>query len=99
MSFKRILASLAVVLLMSVSASQVGAQQQAPGSGLTLSPTRGEFIIAKGKTDTITISLKNKSGAPVIAKVEVNDFIANNRTGEPGKWPEKRSPTRKGGVN
>lgn len=24
---------------------------------------------------------------------------ANPRTGEPGKWPEQRSPTRKGGVN
>jgi carboxypeptidase Q len=24
---------------------------------------------------------------------------ANSRTGEPGKWPEQRSPTRKGGVN
>ena len=24
---------------------------------------------------------------------------ANNRTGEPGKWPEQRSPTRKGGVD
>ena len=23
----------------------------------------------------------------------------NNTTGEPGKWPEKKSPTRKGGVN
>jgi carboxypeptidase Q len=23
----------------------------------------------------------------------------NSRTGEPGKWPEKKSPTRKGGVN
>ncbi len=31
-----------------------------------------------------------------------NDKIvlpANPRTGEPGKWPEQRSPTRKGGVN
>jgi len=24
---------------------------------------------------------------------------SNSRTGEPGKWPEQRSPTRKGGVN
>jgi Zn-dependent M28 family amino/carboxypeptidase len=24
---------------------------------------------------------------------------ANSRTGEPGKWPEQRSPTRKGGVD
>lgn len=24
---------------------------------------------------------------------------ANTRTGEPGKWPEKRSPTRKGGID
>ena len=23
----------------------------------------------------------------------------NSRTGEPGKWPEQRSPTRKGGLN
>lgn len=83
MSFKRILTSLAAVLVAFLSIGQVSAQRQAPGSGLTLSPTRGEFIIVKGKTDTITISLKNKSGAPVIAKVEVNDFVANNRTGEP----------------
>lgn len=83
MSFKRILASFAAILLLTVSLGHVGAQQQSPGSGLTLSPTRGEFIVEKGKTDTITISLKNKSGAPIIAKVEVDDFVADNKTGEP----------------
>ena len=83
MYIKRIIASLATVLVVSVSVGQIGAQQQAPGSGLTLSPTRGEFIIEKGKTENIQLTLRNKSGAPVIAKIEVNDFIANNRTGEP----------------
>jgi hypothetical protein len=24
---------------------------------------------------------------------------SNRRTGEPGKWPEKKAPTRKGGVD
>lgn len=83
MSFKRILASLAAILMVSASLGHAGAQQQAPGSGLTLSPTRGEFIIEKGKTANIEITLKNKSGAPAIAKVEVDDFVADNKTGEP----------------
>ncbi|CAN5384042.1 hypothetical protein BH10PAT3_BH10PAT3_2700 [soil metagenome] len=82
MSFKRILASLAVVILMFASLGHAGAASE-PGSGLTLSPTRGEYIVNKGKSDTVKISLKNKSGAPVTAKVVINDFTADNRSGEP----------------
>ncbi len=36
---------------------------------------------------------------PVMASREKIVLPGNSRTGEPGKWPEKRSPTRKGGVD
>src|SRR5690606_20768692 len=56
---------------------------QSPGSGLQISPTRHEESVEPGASKTVQISIKNVSGADIIARVEVNDFESDNRTGQP----------------
>ncbi len=53
------------------------------GSGLSITPTRHELRIERGKVDVIHISIKNVSGGDITAKVFVNDFESDNDTGEP----------------
>jgi carboxypeptidase Q len=36
---------------------------------------------------------------PATASREKSVLPANSKTGEPGKWPAQRSPTRKGGMD
>jgi hypothetical protein len=81
MFLKRLFVGFAIIVISLLSLPHASAAD--PGSGLTLSPTRGEFVINKGKNNLIEISLNNKSGAPVVAKAEVDDFVADNKTGEP----------------
>ncbi len=59
------------------------ASAQEGGSGLSISPTRAELTIESGKADFIKITLKNISGVDITAKAVVNDFSADNATGEP----------------
>jgi hypothetical protein len=76
----------ALMLLGLVANVAFGSAQTAPstpGSGLQISPTRHELTIEPGTKQDITISLKNISGADVVANAVVNDFEADNRTGEP----------------
>jgi hypothetical protein len=85
MSFwRKILAIVTLpVLLLTMSGTAIVAAQQGGDSGLNISPTRFELKIDPGSSETVKISLKNLSGVDVIAKVEVNDFEADNLTGEP----------------
>lgn len=82
MSLKRMSAGLAVLLAL-IMIQPVFAQQKQGGSGLSISPTRTELTIEKGKSDTIHITLKNISGIDITAKAIVNDFESDNNTGEP----------------
>jgi hypothetical protein len=60
------------------------AQQAAPsGSGLSISPTISELTIKPGGTNHVTITLKNITVDDVVAKGEVDDFKADNITGNP----------------
>lgn len=69
------------------------AQQQAPSSGLRISPTRSELTLDKGKSAVIEVSLKNVSGGDIIAKAEVNDFDSEGETGEPKILVNSSEPT------
>lgn len=82
MYFKRILVSVLATFSLFFSLPHVSAQTSG-GSGLTISPTRSELTINKGKADFIQVTLKNTSGVDIVAKAEVNDFTADNVTGEP----------------
>jgi hypothetical protein len=69
------------------------AAQQNGGSGLSISPTRSEFQIEPGKSDSIKITLKNVSGIDIIAKATINDFESDDATGEPKILPESNKST------
>lgn len=80
---KKLMAAVMGALLFFV-ASPFGAAQQAPsGSGLSISPTVSQLIIKPGGTNHVTITLKNITVDDVIAKGEVDDFKADNATGNP----------------
>ena len=83
MSRKRFAAVIFAVVSLFVSMPQVGAQEATGGSGLIISPTRAEYTINPGKADNIQVTLKNISGSDITAKAVVNDFEADNDSGEP----------------
>lgn len=70
------------------------AQSNNTASGLRLAPLRSELIIAPGKSDTISLKVKNVSGGPVIINSEVVDFTSNE-DGSPSALPQsdKELPT------
>jgi|SRR5579884_3015668 len=67
------------------AATQFGpALAATPGaSGLSISPLRTELTINPGKSDKISITLKNITGGPVLAKASILDFTSDNATGNP----------------
>ncbi len=80
-----LLAILVVIAPLSVSAQS---EEQAPGSGLQISPTRHELTVGQGNESSFKITLKNVSNGNVIAKAAVNDFESDNLTGEPKINPD-----------
>lgn len=79
---KKILVALAAVGLLAAPMSGAYAQQNS-GSGLSISPTRTELSIKPGQAGTVTITIKNVTKGAITAKALVNDFEADNDTGEP----------------
>lgn len=62
----------------------VFAQQSNPsGSGLSISPTITQLTINPGGSNHVNITLKNITVDDVVARGEVNDFKADNNTGNP----------------
>lgn len=59
------------------------AQENRGGSGLSISPTRNELRIERGKSDEVTVNIRNVTRGAIVAKPSVSDFEADNETGEP----------------
>lgn len=74
-----------IVSVMVSVASIVRAQQsgESGGSGLSISDTRNERSIEKGKSDEVEISLRNVTKGAIVAKPFIADFESDNETGEP----------------
>lgn len=53
------------------------------GSGLSISPTRSELRIERGKSDQVKINIRNVTKGAIVAKPFVADFESDNETGEP----------------
>lgn len=68
-----------------LSVTSVGRAQQNGngGSGLSISPTRSELRIERGKTDEVKVSVRNVTRGAIVAKPFVADFESDNETGEP----------------
>jgi hypothetical protein len=83
-SLRRAFATILLAGLVTIRlTSPIAAQEQVPGSGLQISPTRHELSVDAGTKKTVTISLKNVSGAKVNAKAIINDFESDDATGTP----------------
>ncbi|MEK7471941.1 MAG: hypothetical protein AAB624_01710 [Patescibacteria group bacterium] len=67
--------------------NNVLAQSSDTASGLRLAPLRSELIIEPGKSDTVSVKLKNVSGGAVIINSVVVDF-KSNEDGSPSALPQ-----------
>ena len=79
---KKLFVGVASLGLLALPVSSSYAQQNS-GSGLSISPTRTELSIKPGQAGTVSISIKNVTAGDITAKALVNDFEADNLTGEP----------------
>jgi len=59
------------------------AQQDTGGSGLSISPTRTELKIERGKSEEVKLNVRNVTKGAIVAKPFVADFESDNETGEP----------------
>jgi hypothetical protein len=71
-----------VAAILVVVSGSAGAQSQ-PGSGLSISPTLFSFTLKPGASTPLEINLKNITTDNVVAKAFINDFEADNVTGNP----------------
>lgn len=81
--FKKFIPAVAALLLLFSTFPFASAQQGPSGSGLSISPTISQYTIKPGGSQSVTITLKNVTVDAVIAKGEVDDFKADNLTGNP----------------
>lgn len=78
---KKVIAVLALVPLLALQGAPILAQET--GNGLSITPTKAEFSIEKGKAEVVSIQVKNLTKGKVIAKAFINDFEADEDTGNP----------------
>ena len=80
---KRLLIAVSALVLVLLSAAPVMAQQDKPGSGLSISPTLSEMTLKPGQADTLDITLKNITSNKVTAQASIYDFESDGNTGSP----------------
>jgi len=83
-NFKR-LTIIVVTLLLAfvVTLQSVAAQNQVPGSGLSISPLHNDLALNPGESTKVEISLKNVTTSDVVAKAFILDFTSDNESGNP----------------
>src|SRR5438876_381159 len=91
--YKKFLAPLICLVLLFAATPFAGAQQAPSGSGLSISPTISEYTIKPGDSASVTITLKNITVDNVTAQGFVNDFTADNYTGNPKIITNSNTPT------
>lgn len=62
--------------------AQTGGQESGAG-GLSISPTRFEFVIERGEVELASIQVQNVTNNPIVAKAFLNDFEPDGVTGNP----------------
>ena len=80
--FKRLTLALAVLLAFFVVAPAL-AQQDTSTSGLSITPLLAEYTIKPGQADKLDITLKNVTSGDIVAQPFVEDFEADDKTGNP----------------
>ncbi|MDO8265853.1 MAG: hypothetical protein Q7T41_02840 [Candidatus Saccharibacteria bacterium] len=79
---------LLIVMVMAVFAVPLAALaqdsgEQAGSGGISISPTRFELVIERGKAELATIQVKNVTQNEILAKAYLNDFEPDGVTGNP----------------
>lgn len=77
---------IALVVFFSMQGGLVHAQSAGNaqgGNGLSITPTRFEFTIERGKAETANIQIKNVTEKPILARAFLNDFEPDGNTGNP----------------
>jgi len=74
-----------LMLTMVIAGSRVIAQDTggSGGSGISLSPTRTELSVLPGANDEVVINVRNVTSDDIIARPVINDFVADDVTGDP----------------
>lgn len=82
--FKRVILAAVAGLVVFAAAPFTSAQTASPsGSGLSISPTISQLTIQPGGSNHVDITLKNITVDDVVARGEIDDFKADNLTGNP----------------
>ncbi|OGL26478.1 hypothetical protein A2708_01465 [Candidatus Saccharibacteria bacterium RIFCSPHIGHO2_01_FULL_49_21] len=91
--FKRLALALVVLAALLFTAPAL-AQQDTSTSGISITPLLAEYTIKPGQADKLDITLKNVTSGDIIAQPFVEDFEADDRTGNPViiTDPNNRSP-------
>ena len=83
-ALKRAIAILAALSVLVGFGGSLAIAQNNAGNGFRISPVRSEYIIDKGASETMTITLENPTAGPINARAVVNNFIASDKEdGEP----------------
>jgi hypothetical protein len=84
----------ALSVVVGLGSGLVGAQGTGSGgNGFRVSPVRSEYIIDKGKSETMSVTVENPTDAQVVAKAVVNDFVASDQeNGEPRLILDENAP-------
>lgn len=80
---RRLFAAAIALLFLLISTLPAAAQENANGSGLSISPTNFEFTLQPGQSDVIKINLKNITLNKIIAQPKIYDFTSDNVSGNP----------------
>lgn len=79
-----VFASVALLAGLAVPLAQAQTGSNGTGNGFRISPVRAEYVIEKGKSTTLSITLENPSDVSVTAQAVINDFVASDKEdGEP----------------
>ncbi|HZP55505.1 MAG TPA: hypothetical protein VFB03_01910 [Candidatus Saccharimonadales bacterium] len=75
--------SLILISILFLTSATVSAAQSPTTSGISISPTRSELTLSPGEASTLKIIVKNVTSGDIVAKPIVNDFEADNSSGNP----------------
>lgn len=82
-TIKKLLAVVLVAVFASPLLVRAQSNPESGTGGLSISPTRFEFVIERGKAELASIQVKNVTGTEVLARAFLNDFEPDGTTGNP----------------
>ncbi len=78
-----LLAAFLAVAVLPVSTAQGQSGSNSGGSGLSITPTKFEFVIERGKAELASMQVKNVTDRPILVRAFLNDFEQDGISGNP----------------